>query len=334
MADLSTHFAGLTLKNPIIVGSCGLTNSVEHLLEFEKNGAAAVVLKSIFEEEIQVEFDKVLKDAEKKDIYPENLDYYDYKIKQETVGHYIEFIRNAKKQLSIPVFASVNCVSAHEWTYFAKKIEEAGADGLELNIFIAPSEINTEGKDLEKRYFDIIEKVRSETKLPIVVKLSHYFTNLGNMIQRISETGIQGLVLFNRFFSPDIDIKHKKIVPTHIFSTPEEISTSLKWIALTSSSVKCDLAASTGIHSGEAVVKQLLAGAGAVQIASTVYKNGFAHISTMLTEIEKYMDNNNYSGISNFKGKMSSDKAQNHVVYERMQFMKYLADSENEKLLN
>jgi dihydroorotate dehydrogenase (fumarate) len=328
MPDLSTSFAGLKLKNPIIVGSSGLTNTVEHLREAEENGAAAVVLKSIFEEEIQFEYDRVLKNAENSGYHAENLDYFDYKIKQDTVVNYTELIRNAKKVLSIPVFASVNCVSAHEWTYFAKKIEEAGADGLELNIFIAPSEINSEGSDLEKRYFEIIEKIKKEIQIPIVVKLSHYFTNLGNMIQRISESGIHGLVLFNRFFSPDIDIHQKKIIPTHIFSTPEEISVSLKWIALTSKRVACSLAASTGIHNGEGVVKQILAGADAVQIASILYKKGFSEIKEILKALENYMDKNNYSGISNFKGKMSSDKSQNHVIYERVQFMKYHSDRE------
>ncbi len=323
MEKLTCEYAGLKLNSPIIAGSCGLTSSVEHIKEMAENGAGAVVLKSIFEEEITNEFDKLLKENEKDDGYNVNMDYFDFKIKQDNINNYLSLIKEAKNAVSIPVIASINCVSSHEWTYFAKKIEDAGADALELNVSIAPTDSSKSSAEKEKIYFDIINEITSKVNVPVIVKMSHYFTDLGGMIKKLSQTKIAGLVLFNRFFSPDIDINSNKVVPVNIFSTPNELPTSLRWIAIASETAECDLAASTGVHSGEAVIKQILAGAKAVQVASAMYQSGIGVIKEMTSVLEKYMDEKNYTDLDQFRGLMSYKKISNPALYERMQFMRY-----------
>ena len=325
MNKLASEFAGLKLKSPIIAGSCGLTSSVENIKETEKNGAGAVVLKSIFEEEITGKYEKLLREIGTISSFEENLDYYDFKIKQDNINEYISLIKDAKNAVSIPVIASINCVSSHEWTYFAGKIEEAGADALELNIFISPADTNLSGSEKENLYFNIIDKITEKINIPVIVKMSYYFTDLKNMIQKLSETKIKGLVLFNRFFSPDIDIYNHKVIPVNIFSKPEDLPVSMRWIAAASGTAKCDLAASTGVHDGNAAIKQILAGADAVQIASVMYSKGFEIIKKINAEIEKYMDEKKYESINHFRGLMNYKNIKNPGVYDRMQFMKHFS---------
>jgi len=328
MINLTTKYAGLNLKNPIIAGSSGLTSSIENIKEIEKAGAGAVVLKSIFEEEITNEYDKILHESKREDNYRlEDLDYFDYKIKQDNLNNYISLIQEAKASVSIPVIASINCVSSHEWTFFASKIEKAGADALELNVFLNPSDTSKTSAEKEQLYFDIVEKITSTIEIPVILKISYYFTNLGTMIQKLSETNIKALVLFNRFFSPDIDINANKIIPVNIFSNENELPTSLRWIAIASHNSSCNLAASTGIHSGEAIIKQILAGADAVQITSVMYKKGISVIKNLLKEIEDYMTEKKYNTISDFKGIMNHKNTQNPAQYERAQFMKYFNEN-------
>ncbi len=328
MADLSTIYAGLKLKNPIIAGSSGLTGTVESIKKIAENGAGAIVLKSIFEEEITNEYEKVLESAGASYYEMEYLDYFDYKIKSDNINKYLKLITEAKAAVSIPVIASINCVSSHEWTYFAKKIEEAGADAIELNIFITASDITKTSDDIENMYFEIIDKITQKVSIPVTLKLSSHFTDLTNFIKIISETKIKGLVLFNKFFSPDIDIEKRKIVSGPVFSSPEDISKSLRWVAISSNNVSCSLAASTGIHDGEGVIKQILAGADAVQIVSTIYKNGAEIIPEMIKDLEEFMKRYNYSKISDFKGEMSNKNLKEVHLYERMQFMRYFSDKD------
>jgi dihydroorotate dehydrogenase (fumarate) len=326
MIDLKSKYLGLELKNPIIAASSGMTRTLHLLQELERKGIGAVVLKSIFEEEIAAELkEQISKSNKPTSIYPEIFDAFDYSDMEDSVSKYLFLIDEAKKNLSVPVIASVNCVSADEWTLFAKRIENAGADALELNMFILPSDFNRSGEDNEKIYFDVIEKVKSEIKIPVALKISYYFSNLGTMIQKLSNTGIEGIVLFNRFFSPDIDIDMKKITPSSIYSTPAEISISLRWIAIMAERVGCDLAASTGIHDGAGVIKQLLAGANAVQIASVLYKHGFDVIPQMLDFMKNWMEENEYETIDDFRGKMSQQSTKNPAAYERVQFMQHFA---------
>jgi dihydroorotate dehydrogenase (fumarate) len=323
MVDLSTEYLGMKIKNPVIASSSGLTNSVKSIKELAENGAGAVVLKSIFEEEIAFEYEDILKEAESKGYNLDQFDYYDYKIKEDNLDKYTTLINESKKNVSIPVIASVSCVYSHEWLAFASQLEKAGADALELNMFFLPSDFERTSEEKEKAYFQIIEQVQKVVSLPIALKISYYFSNLGPMIQKLSNTGIAGLVLFNRFFSPDFDIDKFEVKSSNVFSAPSDLSISLRWIAIMAERVNCDLAASTGVHDGVALIKQLLAGADAVQVASTLYENGKGRIGEMLKTLEDWMEGKGYGSLSDFRGKMSQAKSSNPAAYERVQFMKY-----------
>lgn len=328
MADLRTKYLGLELKNPIIVGSSGLTNSVEKIKEIEKAGAGAVVLKSLFEEQIRFHTHKTVSQSESLYAYPEAEDYISNYTKENDVSSYLTLIRDCKKSVSIPVIASINCVSQSEWLLFAKKIEEAGADALELNIFILPSDPQHSAEQNEKVYFDIAQEIIKQVSIPVAIKLSYYFSGLAKTMLKLSWTGIHGLVLFNRFFSPDIDIDKFEVTATNVFSSREELAISLRWVAMLSDRLHCDISASTGVHTGEDMVKQLLAGAKSVQIASTVYKNGNGIIKDMVGFLENWMDKHGFKSTSDFIGKMSFKEADNPAAYERVQFMKHFAGIE------
>ena len=328
MANLSTSYMGFSLKNPIIVGSSGLTNSVENIREFEKIGAAAVVLKSLFEEQINHMIAKTMHSQADSFSYPEADDYISNYTRDNDIDVYLKLIKGAKEAVDIPVIASINCISSADWVSFASRIQEAGADGLELNIFILPSDPKRDAAQNEAVYFDIIEKVKKEVTIPVAIKISSYFSGLANMALKMSWTGIKGMVLFNRFFSPDIDIDNFKVTATNVFSQPEELAMSLRWVAMLSSRLHCDVAASTGIHDGSAVIKQLLVGAKAVQIASVLYKKGFSEIGNMLKELESWMDKHNFKNLDDFVGKMSIKEVDNPAAFERVQFMKHFAGIE------
>jgi dihydroorotate dehydrogenase (fumarate) len=328
MIDLSTHYMGLKLKNPIIVGSSGLTSTVENVIEIEKNGAGAVVLKSLFEEQIKTEINKTPHKGETAFAYPEALTHIKTYADMHTFASYLELITACKKAVKIPVIASINCVTASEWISYSKRIEEAGADALELNIFLLPSDLNHSSEENEKVYFDIINEIKKAVKIPIAVKTSFYFSGLAKMMLKLSWTGISALVFFNRFFSPDIDIDNFSVTSANVYSHPEEISTSLRWVAVLSDKLYCDVAASTGIHDGSAVIKQLLAGAKATQIVSVLYQKGFEHIPVMLKEIEEWMQKHNFNNIEAFRGRMSYKKTGNTPAFLRVQFMQYFGGIE------
>lgn len=328
MANLTTNYLGLTLKNPIIIGSCGLTNSVANLIEIEKKGAGAVVLKSIFEEQIMHEASRNLTTNNHEFYYPEAEDYINEYTKIHKLEEYLNLIKEAKKSIQIPVIASINCTSAGEWTSFATEIEKAGADAIELNIFVLPSNVDKNSEDFENNYFNILDAVKKHVKIPVAIKTSLYFSALAKTMVKLSWAGADSLVLFNRFYSPDIDIDKMTITSSNVFSRHEEIGLSLRWIALLSDKVKCDLCATTGIHDGSGVIKQILAGATSVQVVSAVYKNGFDVIEQMLHDIETWMDQKEFKTINEFKGKMSFDKIENPASYLRIQFMKYFSGIE------
>ncbi len=325
MPGLETNYMGLTLKNPIIIGSSGLTNSTRKIIELESNGAAAVVLKSIFEEQILMEASYL---ETKYLSHAEEMDYLTHYTQTHALDKYLKLIKDLKKEVSIPVIASINCsfASPAAWVSFAKKIQDSGADALELNIFILPGDFKQKGEDIEKIYFDVIDEVNAHVSIPIALKLSFYFSGLANMIFNLSVRSVAGIVLFNRFYRPDIDLENMIVVSSHIFSTPEEIAFPLQWIGLLSGQVKCDLAATTGIHDGNDVIKCLLVGAKAVQVVTTIYKNGPAHIEVMLNQIKNWMKQHHYGKLQDFIGKLSHGHIKDPVKYERCQFMKYFSE--------
>ncbi|MBE0652033.1 MAG: dihydroorotate dehydrogenase-like protein [Bacteroidales bacterium] len=327
--DLSVNYLGLKLKSPVVVGSSSLTATLDRLKKIEASGAGAVVLKSIFEEEIYNEYRSIL-EKDKNEEHPDlnYLDYYDYKIKEDNIKAYLQLIRDAKATLSIPVIASVNCVSSWEWSFFAKKIQEAGADALEVNLFTLPSDFNLTSEKVEKTYFQVIDNIKKAVTIPVSVKLSYYFADLAAFVKRISDRGIDGVVLFNRFFHPDFDIENFTLVPTNVLSQDSDLAISLRWMSIISGRVDCNLIASTGVHDGASIIKEILAGADAVQVVSALYKNGIESISGMLQDVKDWMEKHGFDSLDDFRGKMSQVNSPNPAEYERVQFMRYF---ENKK---
>ena len=326
MADLTTKYLGLDLKSPIIIGSSELTSSVERIVKHEAAGAGAVVLKSLFEEQILMDInaERLNNMYGTYDAVEQQLGYY---LKMHTVGNYLSLIKDAKKAVNIPVIASISCVSSTEWIDFAKKVQDAGADAIEINMFVLPANVEQEGKEIENIYFDIANKITSTVSIPVSLKISSYVSGLANFAQKLSYTRIKGLVLFNKFYTPAIDIEKEKIVSGSLYSKPEDNSLPLRRIGILNNKVNCDLAASTGIHSGKDVISNILVGANAVQMVSSVFENGEKQIDKALTELSAWMDKKGYKTIEEFRGKLSQKEIKNPMLFERAQFMKYFADS-------
>ncbi len=324
--DLSTTYMGLKLKSPIIVGSSGLSEKIENSIAYEKAGAGAIVLKSLFEEQI-------LHDVDEQRLnnmygsYADQESYAMYYSKKHNITQYINLIKKNKEALNIPVIASVNCVSADEWTPYAKLIEEAGADALEVNLFLLPAEINHTGEEKEQIYFDIIEKIGSEINIPFALKISYYFSGLANFIYRLSQTKASAVVLFNKFYSPDVDIEKEMIIPGDILSCKELNTMTLRWIGILYNKIRMDLAASRGIYDGEAVIKNLLVGARITQIVSAVYKEGPKVLEEMISTLSDWMERHEYNTIEQFRGKASQKNIKKPVLFERTQFMRYFSDA-------
>ncbi len=326
MPDLSTSYMGLKLKSPLIASSSGLTNSLKDIIELEKHGAGAIVLKSLFEEEIVTEMEHELNKMYSENyLYPETMEFYENNDVEDTLTAYLKLIDDCKQQVKIPIIASINCISAHNWPYFAKSLEDAGADAIELNISILPSDPDSSCTENEKVVFEIIKAVKHEVSIPISVKISNYFSNLAGIVSQISNTGVDGIVMFNRYYSPDIDIDTFDIVPAPKYSTPDDYILPLRWISIMSDRVNCDLSASTGVHDGKALIKMILAGAASVQVASTLYKNGFAQMQIMLNELKIWMASKDFSSIEQIKGILCQSNSINPAGYLRIQFMKHFS---------
>ncbi len=319
--DLSTTFMGIKIANPLIVASSGLTNSVDRVKECADNGAGAVVLKSLFEEQLITGKTTLISQDDMFFWYPQAVDFVNTISKEDGIAEYLRLIENAKKAVSIPVMASVNCITPWEWPRFAAEIEKSGADGLELNIFIPPTNINITGYKIEETYVDIIHEVRKNVTIPLAVKVGFYFTSLYRMLYKISNLDINSLVLFNRYYRPDIDIDTLRVVAQNVYSSPHEITLSLRWIALLYHKIQSELVAATGIHDYQGVIKQILAGANAVQICSTLYQNGIPYLRTLLDGIEKWMGEKGYSNLDSFRGLVAKNE-ENTAAFERLQFMK------------
>ncbi len=323
MLDLSTTYMGLALANPLIAGSSALTATVDGVKKAAAGGAAAVVLKSIFEEEIAAEYEGALAEARAKGMSLESYEYYDYEIRGDRIASYVDLLRGAKAAVGIPVIASINCTYSHEWVTFARQLEAAGADGLELNMFFLPSDLKRSSEERERDYLTVIEKVLKQVRIPVALKISPYFSTLAQMIAKLSRTGVAALVLFNRFFSIDFDIEKLSVTSSAVLSDPAEIGTPLRWVALMARRVECDLAASTGVHDAAGLIKMLLAGAKAVQVVSSLARNGPGHAGVMLSGLSDWMGRHGYRSLSDFRGRLSQAESDDPAAYERVQFMKH-----------
>ena len=326
MPNLKTTYLGLNLKNPIIVGSSGLTKSAGKIKACEDAGAGAIVIKSLFEETLAEE-DLGLDNATL--AHTEAYDYLRAEVNlQYGPNEYCDLIKEAKRDVKIPVIASINCISPKWWPEFAKKVEASGADALELNVFPVVVDAINSSASVEQLYMDILDSVKSNVSIPVAMKISMYITALPYLAIQMARKGLDGLVMFNRFVEPDIDIDKMKLKTTFPFSSADNINHVLRWTALLSGRVKCDLSATTGIHSSEAIIKLLLAGASTVQLASVLYKQGFKKIEELLSDIETWMKDKKFENISEVKGKLNFGNISTPDLYLRSQFMERVRNIE------
>jgi dihydroorotate dehydrogenase (fumarate) len=321
MADLKTRYMGLGLHNPVIVTSSRLTSTLEGVKKCEDAGAGAVVLKSIFEEQIDYDAAKMLEGSDDT-VYTDAYDFFANRSRDYYIDEYLDLVEKAKDAVDIPVIASVNCITSGAWLDYADRFEQAGADGLEINAYIIPSNVYKSGQDIEHEYLHLIRSIRSRVGIPLALKMGQQFSGLANMIKQFDDEKVDALVLFNRFYRNDIDLKTEKLVPGKVLSEPGESAIPLQWTALVSHFLKGDVCASSGVYDGETVIKQLLAGADAVGVCSAVLKNGHGIIREMISVLEEWMDAKGYGSLSDFKGRLSHDDAEAQSVWERSQYVK------------
>ena len=320
MINLKTRFFGLELKNPLIIASSSLTADVSKIKEFSDNGAGAIVLKSVFEEEIINEYNQVAKSKTSAHFH-EFMDYFDYKIRGQILENYGQLIRSAKEVSQVPIVASINCISSGDWLQFASQVEDAGADAIELNLFVMPFDPTRKAEDNRKFYLDAVKETTRHVKIPVSVKISSYFSDLASICHELDCENLAGITMFNRFSSPDIDIDKEKVFEAATTSNDTEHLLPLRWVGILSPRLKSPIAASTGIHDAKHIIKMLLAGASAVQMASVFYKKSPAYLVELRKNIETWMQQKDYESLADFKGKLSLTKAANPGAYERAQYV-------------
>lgn len=324
--DITTTYLGLKLKSPIVPSAGPLSQDISDIREMEDAGAGAVVLYSMFEEQIEheaLELDwhtsvHAESYAEATSYFPEP---FEYKLGPE---EYLNHIRKAKEAVNIPVIASLNGKSLGGWTDYSKKMEQAGADAIELNIYLLPTDVNKSAAEIEKVYIDIVKSVKSAVKIPVAVKMHPFFSSTANMADQLNNAGADGLVLFNRFYQPDIDLEKLDVVPNVILSTPMAMRLPLRWIAILYGKVKADLAATSGIYTEEDVLKMIMAGANVTMMLSSLLKFGVGHIADVTTRMKAWMEEHEYESIEQMRGSMSYMNVPDPAKFERANYMKVL----------
>jgi dihydroorotate dehydrogenase (fumarate) len=324
--DLSTKYLGLSLKNPLVVAACSLSDQLDNLRKLEAAGAAAIVLHSLFEEQISHEEEQISKVYQHgADSYAEALSYFpemeDYHLGPES---YLEHIAQAKKAVKIPVIASLNGISRGGWIRFARLIEDAGADALELNIYFVAADVQMTSQEVEGQYCDLVAAVKQSVTIPLAVKIGPYFSSVGHVAQKLVQAGADGLVLFNRFLQPDIDLENLEIRPKLELSTKFEQLLPLRWVAILRGRIEASLALSTGIHGPKGMLKALLAGADVGMVASVLYQKGFDHLGTILQGVRQWMEEKEYESVEQLKGSMSQANCPDPAAFERGNYMKAL----------
>lgn len=326
MNILQTSYLGLPLKNPLIVGSSSLTNSVEKVKKLENAGAAAVVLKSLFEEQMLNEAQNLQNAGE---YYPEAAAYLQSYVAGHSTSEYLRLISDLKQSVAIPVIASINCMSASGWIEQALMMQQAGADAIEINIYFIPADKTRESEKYEAVYLDIATALNRTIGIPLVFKLGNHFTNLTNMVDRLYCRGIRGVTLFNRFYEPDIDINQMTLKSASVFSSSDDIRYSLRWVSIVSAAVEgIQISASTGIADAQGVIKMLLAGAQTTQICSALYKKSADLLKTITEEMQQWMEWHHFKSVDEFRGILNYKNIKNPEQYERSQFMKYFTSYE------
>lgn len=322
--DLSTTYLGLKLPHPIVASSSPMSHSLDGVRRLEDAGIAAVVLHSLFEEQLKAEaYELDFLTTQGSESFAEALSYFP-EPDHYVLGpdEYLKLISDAKKAVKIPVIASLNGVTPGGWIEYARDIQKAGADALELNIYFLPTDPFMNGELVERNYVEILKTVRSQVKIPVAVKLSPYFSSLANIARRLDEAGVNGLVMFNRFYQPDLDLEKLEVWPHVELSASAEIRLPLRWIAILYSRIKCSLAATSGIHTAEDVIKLVMAGADATMVCSALYQNGLGHVAKMRKDVEAWMEKHDYVSLSEMKGSMSQKSVAEPAAYERANYMK------------
>lgn len=324
--NLKTNYLGLELEHPLVASAGPLTQDIGHMRSLEDAGASAVVMPSLFEEQILLEAETLHHHlSHPAESFPEALSYLpehvDYNAAPE---HYLEIIRRAKEAVHIPVIASLNGFSTGGWSDYARKIEEAGADALELNIYFVPAELERTGREVEQTYVDIVREVRGKVTMPIAVKVSPYFSSIGNMAQRLVKAGANGLVLFNRFYQPDIDLEALEVTPNLRLSTSFTSRLSMRWIAILYGRLQASLAATGGVHDHEDVLKLLMVGADVTMMTSALLLNGIYHIGKVRQDMIHWMEEHGYSSVGQMKGSMSQRSYSDPSAFERANYIKVL----------
>lgn len=323
MAALSTEYMNLSLKNPLQVSACGLTGTLEGVQRCAEAGAGSIVLKSLFEEQITADT-KDQSELAAQFVHPDAYTYMTQTGMLLEPEKYLRLIEEAKKKTGLPIIASLNCLGRDWWIDYAKQIEAAGADGLEINISLIPHEPSETSEEVEKKLARTVDTLYQKVKLPLAVKIGREYTTLPRITRKVMQSGAAGLVLFNRFYRPDIDIENLAFTGSNPYSSPAETSEVLRWVGLLSEEAGLDIAATTGIHHAEEVVKHLLAGAAVTQICSTLYLNKVSHIKTILKGLEDWMDRKGFPAVSDFRGKLAFKDNQPRHEYERQQYVKAL----------
>lgn len=335
MIDLSTDYMGLKLKNPVVASSSPLCESVDNIVEMERAGAAAVVLQSLFEEQVNIEegeLDRYMTQGDES--FAEALTYFpkmtDYRFAPDD---YLEHIRRVKKAVGIPVIGSLNGVSTGGWIRYASLMERAGVDGLELNIYYLPTDPDMDSQKIEGMYTDLVKSVKNEVGVPVAVKLSPFFTSIPNSLSHISEAGADAIVLFNRFYQPDLDIERLKVVPNLVLSSPGELRLRLRWVAILYGKIKADMAVTGGVHSAEDVVRSVMAGADVAMMTSALLENGIMHIKRVLDDLTLWMKKHRYDSMEQIRGIMSQRSVADPAAFERANYMKVLGSYNKDRSL-
>lgn len=326
--DTKTKFMGKEIKSPIIAGSCGKTSDLDNLKRLDEKGVGAIILKSLFEEQITHEISNNMRLLQNIGEMQEAYTYIAEHTKNSQLDNYLNFIRRAKEQITVPIIASINCVTATEWLQFATNIEKAGADGIELNMFIMPTNVNESAEEVEQFYENTLQILRRAITIPISLKISPYSASLAKMCQKLSWMGITNLSIFNRFIEHDIDIETQEIKPVNIFSSENEVYMTLRWTAILSKLINCPITSGGGVHKEDDIIKLLLAGANTIQVASALYTDGFDFIERANTRLKEWMEKHNYNKLSDFRGKLAIEKNSSASTFFRVQYMKYYAGIE------
>ncbi|RPJ69546.1 MAG: dihydroorotate dehydrogenase-like protein [Alphaproteobacteria bacterium] len=328
MVDLKTKYLGIELKNPIIVGASNLVTKLDNVKRAEQAGAAAIVYKSLFEEQIQLESAQLDDDLEEYNERNAEMVKLFPTIEHAGPEEHLVNLRKVKESVNIPVIASLNAIYKESWVEYARLLEQTGVNGLELNFYYVPRDTETDGRDVRNQQVDILKEIKSNTKIPISVKLSPFYANPLNIVSLMDKLGVNGFVLFNRMFQPDIDIEKQEHYSPFNLSNPEDNKLSLRFAGLIYGTITGSICANTGIYTGVDVVKMILAGADCVQIVSTVYKNKVEYIATILKDLETWMESKNYGKLDDFKGKLSNKKTNDPFVYKRAQYIDLLLKSD------